>query len=62
MAKPKVVDKDFIVEVPEEMDYVPAVTVKSWVDYLKERGWTEKEIDPVWRARARHGVYRRSNA
>jgi hypothetical protein len=43
------------IEVPLDASYIPAATIKAWVDHLR----THKiQIDPKWIERARHGFYR----
>ena len=51
-----------ITEVPEAQDYVNPTIVAAWIKDLEARGWAKHDILPVWRMRAKAGVYRRSNA
>src|SRR5262245_44864666 len=46
------------VEVDRDVKDVPAATVRAWIEHLRSHGWTDKDFDPVWMARARQGVSR----
>jgi hypothetical protein len=50
------------VEVERNLQVVPALTVRAWIDHLRAHGWADKDIEPAWIVRARQGVTRWDDA
>lgn len=50
------------VEVERNLQIVPALTVRAWIDHLRAHGWADKDLEPAWIVRARQGVTRWDDA